>query len=114
MGIIPENEYLIGLEGAGIVRRVGNSVTSLKIGQRVLLHNKGAFANRLQVSPQKCHVMPDEMSFEVNNRSVTSFASMLMSTSGRSHDGECISCHHAQSFTPCKYAEEPSKPLLTI
>ena len=114
MGIVPENEYLNGLEGEGVIRRVGNSVTSVKIGQRVLLHNKGTLANRLQVFPQKCHAIPDEMSFEVSNRSVTPLALMLMSTSGRSHDAECISCHHAQSFTPCKHAEEPSKPLLTI
>jgi len=64
MGIVPENEYLLGLEGAGVIRRVGNSVNTLQIGQRVLLHNKGTFANRLQVFPEKCHVIPDSMSFE--------------------------------------------------
>jgi NADPH:quinone reductase-like Zn-dependent oxidoreductase len=66
MGIVPENEYLLGLEGAGVIRRVGNSVHSVKIGQRVLLHNKGTFANRLQVFPEKVHVLPDSMSFEVS------------------------------------------------
>lgn len=66
MGIVPENEYLLGLEGAGVIRRIGSSVHSLKVGQRVLLHNKGTFANRLQVFPEKVHPIPDSMSFEVS------------------------------------------------
>jgi len=66
MGIVPENEYLLGLEGAGVVRRVGKDVHSFEIGQRVLLHNKGTFANRLHVYPEKCYVLPDELSFEVS------------------------------------------------
>lgn len=35
MGIVPDNEHLLGLEGAGIIRRV--SSTSYKVGDRVLV-----------------------------------------------------------------------------
>lgn len=70
MGIVPENEYLLGLEGAGVIKRVGSLVQTLKTGQRVLLHNKGTFANRIQVFPAKVHVIPDSMSFEVGTYSI--------------------------------------------
>lgn len=65
MGIVPEDEYRPGLEGAGVIRRVGNMVSSLKIGQRVLVYEKGTFANRIQVTPERVYPLPDSMSFEV-------------------------------------------------
>ncbi len=67
MGIVPENEHLLGLEGSGIIRRVGTCTTSLKIGQRVLVYEKGTFANRIQLTPERVYPLPDSMSFEVAN-----------------------------------------------
>ncbi len=67
MGIVPENEHLPGLEGAGVIRRVGSSVSSLKAGQRVLMYVKGTFANRIQVTPERVYPLPDSMSFEVSS-----------------------------------------------
>lgn len=110
MGIVPENEYLLGLEGAGVVRRVGKDVHSLKIGQRVLLHNKGTFANRLQLYPEKCHVIPDEISFEVSRPYITSRFE-LTNSPGRSNDAKCVSRDHPFSFASRKHAKGPSKHL---
>jgi NADPH:quinone reductase-like Zn-dependent oxidoreductase len=67
MGIIPENEYVLGLEGAGVIRRVGKSAGSFRIGDRVLVHRKGCFANRVQAPIQGVHLLPDSMSFEVRS-----------------------------------------------
>ncbi|KAF4630892.1 hypothetical protein G7Y89_g7242 [Cudoniella acicularis] len=64
MGIVPENEHLLGLEGAGIITRIGKGVEWLQPGQRVLFHNKGAFANRVQLPASKVHLIPNSMSFE--------------------------------------------------
>jgi NADPH:quinone reductase-like Zn-dependent oxidoreductase len=66
MGIVPENEHLPGLEGAGVIRRVGSLVSSLKVGQRVLVYEKGTFANRVQVTPERVYSLPTSMSFEVS------------------------------------------------
>ncbi len=66
MGIVPENEHLPGLEGAGVIRRVGGSISSLKVGQRVLVYEKGTFANRIQLTAARVHPLPDSMSFEVS------------------------------------------------
>ena len=67
MGIVPENEHLPGLEGAGVIRRVGNLISSLKVGQRVLVYEKGTFANRIQVTPERVYPLPASMSFEVSS-----------------------------------------------
>ena len=65
MGIVPENQYLLGLEGAGVVRRVGKVAASqYHIGQRVLVFEKGTFGNRIIATTERTHAIPDSMSFE--------------------------------------------------
>ncbi|RDW89666.1 putative polyketide synthase [Coleophoma cylindrospora] len=64
MGIVPENEHLPGLEGAGVIRRVGSNVDSRKVGDRVLVYEKGTFSNRVQVSVSRTFKLPDSMTFE--------------------------------------------------
>ena len=65
MGIVPENEYALGYEAAGVVKRLGEGVTKFKVGDRVCFLNSGSYANRLQVPVGRAHVIPDSMSFEV-------------------------------------------------
>lgn len=67
MGIVPENEYILGLEGAGTVRRLGknvHNVRKLEIGQRVLVFKKGVFCNRVHAEAERTYPIPDSMSFE--------------------------------------------------
>ncbi|KAI2616727.1 reducing type I polyketide synthase [Hypoxylon sp. NC1633] len=64
VGIVPENEHLLGGEGAGLVRRVAPDVSSYKPGQRVVFFEKGSFANRIIVTTQRVQPIPDSMSFE--------------------------------------------------
>ena len=64
MGIVPENESLLGLGDAGIVRQVGKGAGSYKPGDRVVVFEKGTFANRIQVTTQRTHLLPDTTSFE--------------------------------------------------
>lgn len=62
MGIVPENEHLLGLEGAGTIVRPGS--TSYSVGDRVLVVGKGTFANRIIASAEQIRPIPDRMSFE--------------------------------------------------
>ncbi|KAF4955471.1 hypothetical protein FSARC_11838 [Fusarium sarcochroum] len=64
LGIVPGNEHTLGGEGAGIVTRVSPCITSFKPGQRVVIYQKGTFANRVQKTPDRAHIIPDDMSFE--------------------------------------------------
>ena len=65
MGIVPENEYILGHEGAGVVRRVGESVSDYRVGDRVAVLKTGTFANRIQSPVERVHHIPSSMSFEV-------------------------------------------------
>ena len=67
MGIIPENQNLLGLEGAGIIRRVGKSASQFSIGQRVLVFEKGTFGNRIIATTERTFGIPDDMTFEVRS-----------------------------------------------
>lgn len=64
MGIVPENEYMIGCECAGVVKRVGPGVTKFQAGDRVAVMRSGTYANRLQAPVERTHVIPSWMSFE--------------------------------------------------
>jgi NADPH:quinone reductase-like Zn-dependent oxidoreductase len=107
MGIVPENEYLLGLEGAGTIRRVGRSAHSFNVGQRVLFHNKGAFANRLKLPAKKVHAIPDAMSFEVSLHGQLSF--LLLMLSGCGEYAKCLPRSDLQSPASCEIEKEPSE-----
>ncbi|GFF75198.1 lovastatin nonaketide synthase [Aspergillus udagawae] len=64
MGHISEPSDALGLEGAGVVVRVGGSVSTRSVGQRVAVFGRGCFANRVTVSCKTTFPLPDEMSFE--------------------------------------------------
>lgn len=64
MGIVPENEHMIGCECAGFVKRVGPGVTSFAPGDRVVAQTNGTYVNRLQCVADRVHRIPDSLSFE--------------------------------------------------
>ena len=67
MGIVPENEYMMGFECAGTIRRVGAAITTasrFRPGDRVVAHTNGSYANRVQCAADRVHIIPDSMSFE--------------------------------------------------
>ena len=65
MGIVPENQSLLGLEGAGVIRRVGKNASAYIVGQRVIVNGRGCFANRIICPTDYVYHLPDSMSFEV-------------------------------------------------
>ncbi|KAJ5100194.1 PKS-like enzyme [Penicillium angulare] len=64
LGIVPENEEKLGLEGAGIICRIGSKVSSFYVGQRVVVNRRGSFGNKVQCPIQGVHAIPDSMTFE--------------------------------------------------
>ncbi|KAH8203671.1 hypothetical protein TruAng_002201 [Truncatella angustata] len=64
IGIIPENEFLLGGEGAGIVTRIAADVTKFVPGQRVAFFEKGSFANRVITKTEAVIGIEDPMSYE--------------------------------------------------
>ena len=64
MGIVPENEHLLGLEGAGVIVRVGEGVENRHVGQRVVVFEKGTFANRIIATTERTFPLPNSMTYE--------------------------------------------------
>lgn len=64
MGIVPEDGHLLGVEGAGVIVRKGENVQDRHIGQRVVVFEKGTFANRIIASARRTYPIPASMSFE--------------------------------------------------
>ncbi|KJX96875.1 polyketide synthase like protein [Zymoseptoria brevis] len=81
MGLVPENEHILGLDGAGIVRRVASSgVVALRPGQRVVVSGHGVLANRVIKPACRVHELPAWMSFE--QIATTPFITALYSLEG--------------------------------
>ncbi|KAK4214121.1 polyketide synthase [Rhypophila decipiens] len=69
MGIIPEDEHMIGCESSGIITRLGNNLPAskqhLKIGDRVVVQGWGNYVNRIQFIAECVHgPIPDWMSYD--------------------------------------------------
>lgn len=64
MGIVPENEHLLGLEGSGVVRRVGKGTSKFRVGDRIAILKNGTFANKIQCPVERAHHIPSNMSFK--------------------------------------------------
>lgn len=77
MGIAPVNQSLLGLEGAGVVKRVGNNTSAYRVGQRVITSMKGCFANRVLYPTDYVHPLPSSVSFKVRGRFVYVFVFSL-------------------------------------
>ena len=63
MGLVPEDELMIGCECVGHVKRLGPDVTKFNIGDRVAVMRNGTYANRVQCSVRRAHGIPAWMSF---------------------------------------------------
>ena len=89
MGIVPENQHLLGLEGAGIIRRAGPLASHFSVGQRVLVFEKGTFGNRIIATKERTYAIPDDMTFEVSSsRMKTTYSADLLS--GSINTAQCL------------------------
>ncbi len=97
MGIVPENEHLLGLEGAGVVRRIGKRAGSYKVGDRVAVIRNGTFANRIQVPTERTHLIPDSLTFEEAATIPLVYLTSLYSLShvGNLRKGQSVLIHSA-------------------
>jgi NADPH:quinone reductase-like Zn-dependent oxidoreductase len=64
MGIVDGPKDRLGLEGSGVITRVGPEVQHLYAGDRVLISDLGCFSTRIVTSAKLCARIPDKLSFE--------------------------------------------------
>lgn len=61
----PELPFVPGKEGAGVVAAIGDSVTQVAVGDRVMVQVEyGSFAEQAVVPEHECYIMPDDMGFD--------------------------------------------------
>jgi NADPH:quinone reductase-like Zn-dependent oxidoreductase len=53
-----------GVEGAGVVLKVGPDVKDIKVGDRVAYNNAGCFSTTIAMRELFCARIPESMSFE--------------------------------------------------
>lgn len=61
MGLVGNKDQL-GLEGSGVVRRVGSDVKGFCPGDRVVTCYQGIFKTRIVISPERCYKCPEQIS----------------------------------------------------
>jgi len=59
------SDTALGLDAAGIVRRIGSSVTKFKIGDKVIMMGYGAHRTYHRARASFCTLVPEGMSFEL-------------------------------------------------
>lgn len=64
MGIVEVPKAGLGLEAAGIIRRIGSQVKDLSVGDRVMVLGTGCFSTSFITASSLCAKMPNELSFE--------------------------------------------------
>lgn len=64
MGIVPPHGKGLGVESAGIIRRVGANVQEFSVGDRVLASAEASLATHVVTLGLHCAKIPDSLSFE--------------------------------------------------
>jgi len=81
VGTAPGDETALGHEAAGVVTKVAQGVTGLSVGDRVVVFDKGCFANRIHTKPARAHRIPNSMTFDeaatISTAYITAIHSLL-------------------------------------
>lgn len=64
MGIVEAKDVGIGLEGSGVVTKVGNAVTNLQPGDRIFYLADNCFSTQMTISAQRCAKIPPSLPWE--------------------------------------------------
>ncbi|KAG9192485.1 hypothetical protein G6011_11219 [Alternaria panax] len=97
LGVVPYPEAGLGLEGSGIVSRIGPGVKNIQLGDRVMFLADGSFATRVVTPEQLCEKIPTDLSFEDAATMPAVFATALRSLFGLGNlrKGQSILIHSA-------------------
>lgn len=97
MGVVESDTSSLGFEGTGIVRQVGNKVSDLTLGDRVMFMGDGAFATTVVVKRDLCSRLPNRLSFENGATMPCVYGTVIHSLMdvGQLYHGQSILIHSA-------------------
>ncbi|KAL9132080.1 MAG: hypothetical protein Q9217_000116 [Psora testacea] len=97
MNIVQLPKRAIGLEGAGVVRRIGSQVKTLRVGDRVAMVERGVFSSLITTLEMLCVKLPDCL--DINEASTMFFpyvtALHSLKTVGCLEKGQTVLIHSA-------------------
>ncbi|KAL9113104.1 MAG: hypothetical protein Q9227_002716 [Pyrenula ochraceoflavens] len=95
MGLVPDTE--LGLDAAGLIKRVGRNVASLRPGDRVATFQPGAYRTLLRTDQSLVAKLPEDMSMEVGASIPTVYVTAYQAlwVAARLLPGETILIHSA-------------------
>ena len=97
MKIVEFPKFAIGLEAAGVVRRVGSQVRTLHVGDRVAVIDRGVFSTTVVTLEMLCIKIPDSLEFDEASTIFFPYATALYSlmTIGGMEKGQSVLIHSA-------------------
>ncbi|KAI9692407.1 MAG: Type I Iterative PKS [Bathelium mastoideum] len=96
---LPLHHRILGLEGAGVVKRVGSHVESLSVGDRVMTVERKTLATLITTTEPYCIKIPDNLSDEEASTMLIPYATAWHSLMdvGRLEKGQSVLIHSACS-----------------
>lgn len=79
----PQFPQIAGLEGAGVIEKIGKNLDNSLIGQHIAFRAKGTWAEKINIPSDSCRIVPKEIPFEIacqlSLNSFTAFALLELS-----------------------------------
>lgn len=96
MGVVGDKSEF-GVEGSGIVRRVGSSVDHVQVGQGVVVMGNGILRTRITLPAESCLPLPHNLSLADAATVPCVYATVLYSLVeiSKLHQGQSILIHSA-------------------
>ena len=94
LGVIGDKSEF-GVEGSGIVRRVGSSVTNVGVGDSVMVVGDGLLCTRKIVAAERCSSLPKGISLEDAATVASVYGTVILSLIhiGRLQKGQSVLVH---------------------
>ncbi|KAK6196628.1 putative secondary metabolism biosynthetic enzyme [Pestalotiopsis sp. IQ-011] len=97
LGIVELPVRHFGVEGAGVITRIGSDVKAMNVGDRVLFLHRGCFVTSAIVPEHACARIPDKLSFDEAATMTFAFATAIYSlvNAGGLEKGQSVLIHSA-------------------
>lgn len=64
MNIVSENEYLLSLEGSGVIRRGDRGASKIRVEDRIAILKNETFMNKIKCPIERAYHIPSNISFK--------------------------------------------------
>lgn len=94
LGVVGDRSEF-GVEGSGVVRQVGSSVTHVKVGDAVIVVGDGLLCTRKIVAGERCFLLPDGISLDDAATIACVYGTVILSLIyiGRLQKGQSVLIH---------------------